>query len=247
MRDALGGVQSVLLLGGRSDIGLELVERLAKDRCETVVLAGRRPEDLADAAERVRQAGASTVDTVAFDGADSASHEKVLGAIFDQYPRIDMVVSAFGQLGDQQHLASHPAEAAELVQVNLAGQISALLVVAERMQRQGQGVIIVFSSVAGERVRPDNAVYGATKAGLDGFAQALSDQLVGTGVDVMIVRPGFVHTKMTEGRDAAPFSTTPDKVVDDILTGLQKRSVVVWSPKILRWVFTVFRHLPRPI
>jgi decaprenylphospho-beta-D-erythro-pentofuranosid-2-ulose 2-reductase len=247
MRDALGGVQSVLVLGGGSDIAVETVDRLIAGRCRTVILAARRPDELASTVERFREAGATTVETVAFDALDPQSHEKVLGDVFDRHPQIDLVLSAFGVLGDQDRYDSHPAEAAESIAVNFGGQVSALLVVADRMKRQGQGSIVVLSTVAGERVRAENCTYGASKAGLDGFAQGLGDRLVGTGVNVMIVRPGFVATKMTEGMDPAPFATTAGKVADDIVAGLTKGSVVVWSPSILRWVFTVMRHLPRPI
>jgi decaprenylphospho-beta-D-erythro-pentofuranosid-2-ulose 2-reductase len=247
MRDGLGGMQSVLLLGGGSDIGAATIDRLIANRCRTVILAARRPDELAGLVERFRTAGAERVETVAFDGADPESHELVLGAIFDEHPQIDLVISAFGVLGDQEHFDHHPAEAAEAVAVNFGGQVSALLVVADRLTKQGQGTIVVLSSVAGERVRASNVTYGATKAGLDAFAQGLGDRLVGTGVRVMVVRPGFVRTKMTEGMDAAPFATTPDAVADDIVAGLTKGSAIVWSPAILRWFFTVMRHLPRPI
>jgi len=247
MRDALGGVQSVLVLGGGSDIAVETVDRLIAGRCRTVVLAARRPDELAATVERFRDAGATTVETVAFDALDPQSHEKVLGDVFDRHPQIDLVLSAFGVLGEQDRYDAHPAEAAEAIAVNFGGQVSALLVVADRMKKQGQGAIVVLSTVAGERVRAENCTYGASKAGLDGFAQGLGDRLVGTGVSVMIVRPGFVATKMTEGMEPAPFATTADKVADDIVAGLTKGSVVVWSPSILRWVFTVMRHLPRPI
>jgi len=223
------------------------VERLVQDRCRTVVLAARDPESLADASARLHELGATTVETVTFDARDATQHEKVLGAVFEEHTQIDLVLSAFGVLGNQEEFDAHPEVAAEAVAVNFGGQVSSLLVSADRLRAQGQGAIVVLSSVAGERVRSDNAVYGATKAGLDGFAQALGDRLQGSGVDLMIVRPGFVHTQMTEGLDPAPFSTTPDKVADDIVAGLARGREIVWSPGILRWVFAVMRHLPRPL
>jgi decaprenylphospho-beta-D-erythro-pentofuranosid-2-ulose 2-reductase len=243
----LGGVQSVLVLGGGSDIARETVDRLIQGRCRTVVLAARRPDELGPTVEHFGEVGATTVEAVAFDALDPASHGKVLGDVFDRHGQIDLVLSAFAVLGDQEHLDEHPVEAAELIATNLGGQVSALLVVAERLRRQGQGAIVVLSTVAGERVRAENVTYGASKAGLDAFAQGLGDRLAGTGVTVMIVRPGFVDTKMTEGMQKAPFATTPDKVADDIVEGLAKGSAVVWSPGILRWVFMIFRHLPRPV
>ena len=247
MRDALGGVQSVLVLGGTSEIAAATVELLVRDRCRTVVLAVRDPDSVGEQADRLRSLGAATVEVRPFDARDSDDHEKTLGAIFDEFDQIDLVISAFAVLGDQDAYDQDPASAADAVAVNLGGQVSALLVTADRMRRQGQGAIVVLSSVAGERVRSDNAVYGATKAGLDGFSQALGDRLQGSGVDLMIVRPGFVHTRMTEGLEPAPFSTTPEQVAEDIVNGLARGREIVWSPSVLRWMFVVLRHLPRTV
>jgi decaprenylphospho-beta-D-erythro-pentofuranosid-2-ulose 2-reductase len=104
-----------------------------------------------------------------------------------------------------------------------------------------------MSSVAGERVRKVNPVYGGTKAGLDGFAQGLGDSLAGTGVHVLVVRPGFVHSAMTTGMKPAPFATTPDQVAAATVAGLRAGRRTVWAPGILRYVFMVLRHLPGPI
>ncbi|MEZ5322038.1 MAG: SDR family NAD(P)-dependent oxidoreductase [Microthrixaceae bacterium] len=245
MRDAVGNLDSLLVLGGGSDIANETVTRLASRRLRRVVLAVRDPSKVTELVARHEAEGLS-VEVVTFDGADPASHEKAIDSIFAGGD-IDVAISAFGQLGNQDRFDDDPVAAANLVTVNLAGQISALTATAAAMKRQGHGTIVVLSSVAGERVRKDNAVYGATKAGLDGFAQGLGDRLAGTGVDVMIVRPGFVHTSMTEGLDPAPFPTTPDKVAADIVSGLDSGARIVWSPPMLRWVFTVLRHLPHPL
>ncbi len=247
MLDAVGNVQSVMVLGGGSEIATATVRLLIAGRCRTVILAVRDVTKVADLVEEFRGAGATTVEAVAFDGSDSASHASFAAETFKRFGDIDVVISAFGILGSQPDLEDDPAAAADLIAVNLGGQVSAILSTITEMKRQGHGQIVVLSSVAGERVRPSNAVYCASKAGLDGFAQAMSDSLVGTGVGITIVRPGFVHTKMTTGLEAAPFSTTPEAVADDIVDGIAKRSAVVWSPGILRWVFAVMRHLPRPI
>ena len=245
MRDAVGNINSVLVLGGASEIATETVKLLAGRRCRRVVLAVRDPAKVADLLDAHRALGMDA-EAVAFDGADTASHEKIVDEVFASGD-IDLVISAFGVLGNQEQFDHDPAAAADAVIVNFAGQVSALTAVAAAMQRQGHGDIVVLSSVAGERVRKDNAVYGATKAGLDGYAQGLGDRLAGTGVRVLVVRPGFVHTRMTEGMEAAPFSTTPDKVATDIIAGLDRGATTVWSPGVLRYVFSVMRHLPRPV
>ncbi|MCU1453004.1 MAG: short-chain dehydrogenase/reductase [Acidimicrobiales bacterium] len=247
MRDALGGVQSVLVLGGGSEIARATVRKLVADRCRTVILAGRRPAALEPVAAELRDAGATTVEVVAFDAQDTTSHATVLGDVFDRHPDLDVVLLAFGVLGSQPEFEADPSAAAAAVQANYVGAVSSGLVVADRLRRQGHGQLVVLSSVAGERARRDNFVYGSSKAGLDAFAQGLADSLTGSGVSVVIVRPGFVRTQMTEGMTDAPFATTADAVADDIVAGIRRDAPVVWSPAKLRWVFVVLRHLPRPI
>jgi decaprenylphospho-beta-D-erythro-pentofuranosid-2-ulose 2-reductase len=247
MRDAVGTVQSVLVLGGGSEIAQAIVDRLASDRCRLVVLAGRDPEALEAGLERARRAGASRAEAVAFDALDPASHRKVVDAVFDEHGDIDMVIVAFGVLGAQPDFDADPASAAQAVDTNFAGGVSASLAVADRFRRQGHGTLVVLSSVAGVRTRADNYVYGSTKAGLDAFAQGLGDALVGTGARVVVVRPGFVHTRMTEGMTPAPFSTTPEKVADAVITGMAKGREVIWAPPVLAVVFGIFRLLPRAV
>lgn len=247
MRDALGEVQSVLVLGGGSDIGRAVCLRLIQGRCRTVVLAGRPEDGMEAVAQDLRDAGATTVEIRHWDATDVASHAKVIGEIFDTVGDIDLVYAPAGILGSQEAFDADPAFAAAAVQINFGGLVSACLVVADRLRRQGHGMIVLMSSVAGLRARKDNYVYGSTKAGLDAFAQGLGDSLVGTGARVMVVRPGFVHTKMTEGMAAAPFSTTPEKVAELIVDGMTKGSEIVWAPPVLKFPFFVFRLLPRSI
>lgn len=245
MRDSTGGVQAALVLGGASDIGLATARRLVADRCRRVVLAGRPSEALDDAAEQLRADGAE-VEVVAFDAAATDTHEKVLGEVFDRGD-IDVVLMAFGVLGDQEAFEHDTAAAVDAVTVNYTGAVSSGLVVADRLRRQGHGTLVVLSSVAGVRARSDNYVYGSSKAGVDAFAQGLGDALQGSGARVMVVRPGFVTTKMTDGREPAPFSTTADAVAEDIVEGLRLGRHTVWSPKVLQALFGVLRVVPRPL
>ncbi len=235
----------MLVLGGGSDIGRSLCVRLARTRCRTVILAGRPEDDMEPVAEAVRAAGAETVELVHWESTDVESHQKVIDDVFDRHGDIDLVYVPAGILGSQAAFDADPVFAAKAVEINFGGLVSATLVVAERLKRQGRGTIVLMSSVAGLRGRKDNFVYGSTKAGLDAFGQGLGDALQGTGVKVVVVRPGFVRTKMTEGMDAAPFSTTPDKVAPLIVDGLAKGQEVVWAPPLLKYPFFVFRLLPR--
>jgi decaprenylphospho-beta-D-erythro-pentofuranosid-2-ulose 2-reductase len=245
MQDALGAPQSVLLLGGSSEIGLAIVQRLVQARTRRVVLAVRDPDGVKRAVDELEHLGAR-VEVVTFDAKDTADHPHVIGTAFDECD-LDLVIVAFGVLGDQGDFDAAPEKAVEAAQVNYVGAVSSCLVVAHRMRRQGHGTLVVLSSVAAERPRRANYVYGSTKAGLDAFAQGLSDALVGSGVRVLVVRPGFVHTKMTAGMSPQPLSTTPGAVADQVVRGLERGSQTVWAPGPLRWMFAVLRHLPRPL
>ncbi len=247
MKDALGAVQTALVLGGTSEIALATIRRLARDRCRKVVLAVRDVAAGEALVADLTAAGVADVHVLAFDARAPETHAGVVAAAADLLGDVDLVLLAFGVLGDQAAFDADPAAAADAVAVNFGGAVAAALASADLLRRQGHGTLAVLSSVAGERVRAENFVYGSTKAGLDGFAQGLGDHLQGTGARVMVVRPGFVHTRMTEGREPAPFATTPEAVADAIADGLAKGSEVVWAPGILRFVLSAMRHLPRPL
>jgi decaprenylphospho-beta-D-erythro-pentofuranosid-2-ulose 2-reductase len=241
MKDALGAVQSVLVLGGTSEIGVATARALVRGRARTVVLAARDPEACAEAAATLRADGAERVEAVKFDAVDFPSHAALIDQVFaNGSGDIDLVLVAFGVLGEEE-------DPVGVLQVNTVGAASVMAEVARRMTEQGHGTIVLLSSVAGERVRKSNFMYGSSKAGADGFAQGLADSLAGTGVSVMVVRPGFVKTKMTAGLDPVPFSTTPEAVAEAIVRGLARGSDVVWVPGVLRGVMSVLRHVPRPI
>jgi short-subunit dehydrogenase len=231
---------NILVLGGRSEIGLAVAQRLATE-ADTVVLAARRATDLATEAKTLP----STVECVEFDADDLASHGSMLADVFDRFGPIEVVVTAFGILGDQSR-AEHEAEhAVSIVHTDYVAHVSVLTHLATLLRAQGSGQVVVFSSVAGIRVRRANYVYGSAKAGLDGFASGLGDALAGSGVHLLLVRPGFVIGRMTEGMSPAPFSSTPGQVADATVKALRRRQNIVWVPGVLRLVFAVMRVLPR--
>ncbi|MBW8800679.1 MAG: decaprenylphospho-beta-D-erythro-pentofuranosid-2-ulose 2-reductase [Streptomyces sp.] len=245
MKDAFGMPQSLLVLGGTSEIALATARRLIARRTRTVWLAGRPSPALDQAAEQLRALGPD-VHTVAFDALDPESHETALGKVFANGD-VDLVLLAFGILGDQATDEREPVNAVRVAQTNYTGAVSAGLVAARALQSQGHGSLVVLSSVAGERARRSNFIYGSSKAGLDAFTQGLGDALHGTGVHVMVVRPGFVRTKMTRGLEEAPLATTPEAVATAIELGLRRRSEVVWVPGVLRVVMSGLRHAPRSV
>jgi decaprenylphospho-beta-D-erythro-pentofuranosid-2-ulose 2-reductase len=248
MKDALGAVQSVLVLGGASDIGVAIAARLASPRHAAVVLAGRQQDALRAAAGIVKAAGAGRVETLGFNADDTGTHEEVVGtAARLAGGDLDVVVLAFGLLGDQEADESGGDGAVRLAHTNYVGTVSAGLAASRLLRRQGHGTLVVLSSVAGVRVRRANFIYGSSKAGVDGFAQGLADALVGSGVNLLIVRPGFVRTKMTAGRPAAPMATTAEAVADATARGLAAGHQIVWVPPHLRLVFGVLQHLPQAL
>lgn len=245
MENAFGQPQSVVVLGGTSDIADALVGELVAARARTVILAGRNPETLAAAAERAATAGATTTATVVFDAADPSNAEATVRACFDaaQTP-VDLVVVAVGYLGDQLADEVDPLAAAHVATVNYTWPVAALAALTTRMLQQGTGRILVITSVAGIRVRRGSYLYGSAKAGLDRHCEGMADALLGTGVTVQILRPGFVHTKMTEGMKAAPFAVDAQRVARDTVAGLASSSRVIYSPSIMKWLFGLLRHLP---
>jgi NAD(P)-dependent dehydrogenase (short-subunit alcohol dehydrogenase family) len=237
----------VLLLGGRSEIGLAVAERLVREGARTVVLAARRSHDLVDGIALMRLCGAESVHTVEFDADDLDGQEAFLDKIVAKHGTLDTVVTAFGILGDQARAEEDPAHALSIVHTDYVAHVYLLTLVANLLREQRHGTLVVFSSVAGVRVRRANYVYGSAKAGLDGFASGLSDALHGSGARLLLVRPGFVVGRMTEGMTPAPFSSTPEQVADATVAALRKGRGEVWVPAVLRPVFGLLRMLPRPV
>ncbi|EOM78356.1 SDR family NAD(P)-dependent oxidoreductase [Rhodococcus rhodnii] len=235
----------VLVLGGRSEIGVETARRVAAGR--TIVLAARRSGDLETQRRTLLDAGAAAVHTVEFDADALDTHAAIIAGVVERHGDIGLAVPAFGILGDQARAERDAEHAVQIVHTDYVAQIAVLTRLAELMRARGRGALVVFSSVAGWRVRRANYVYGSAKAGLDGFATGLSDALHGTGVHVLVVRPGFVVGHMTEGMDPAPWSSTPDRVADATVAALRRGARTVWVPGILRVVFFGMRLLPGPV
>ncbi|GAB7192235.1 decaprenylphospho-beta-D-erythro-pentofuranosid-2 -ulose 2-reductase [Kineococcus sp. NUM-3379] len=245
MIDALGNPQSVLLLGGTSDIGLATAEALADGRTLRVTLAAR-PGGRRDAAVQ-RLAGAGhTVRTVDFDAEDLPGHARVVEEAFAEGD-VDVTVVAFGQLGDAEQLWQDPEAAVRVATVNYTAPVALGVRLAERLQKQGHGTIVALSSVAGERARRSNFVYGSTKAGFDAFYTGLREALRPHGVRVVVVRPGFVKSKMTEGLKEAPLAVTPEQVAEVAADAVRRGRETVWAPAPMRWVMSGLRHVPAPV
>jgi decaprenylphospho-beta-D-erythro-pentofuranosid-2-ulose 2-reductase len=244
--DALDRATSVLVLGGTSEIALATVRALRSPALRRVVLAARPSPERDAAVDALTAEGIAGVVALDFDAADTATHEALLADAF-AVGDVDVVLVAFGVLGDQQEFEDDPDLAVEAAQVNYVGGVSVCLRAARLLRAQGHGTLVVLSSVAGERARRSNFVYGSTKAGLDSLASGLADALHGSGAHVLVVRPGFVRTGMTAHLEPAPLSVTAEEVAAAVVAGLRRGSTVVYVPAAMRVVMSGLRHLPRTV
>jgi decaprenylphospho-beta-D-erythro-pentofuranosid-2-ulose 2-reductase len=237
-----GFVPRVLLLGGTSEIGLAVLAALGLPANAEVILAGRDEQRLAAAGKELP----GQVRTVPYDALQTTRHQAFVDGVFADGP-VDLVVSAAGVLVPQADLERDVRQAAMLIETNFTGHVSTLLAVAAHMRTQGRGTIVVLSSVAAVRPRKANPVYGSAKAGLDAFARGLADLLHGTGVRVLLVRPGFVTGRMTAGMPPAPLATTPEAVGQATAAALRRGQSTVWVPRSLAGLALALKLVPRPL
>ncbi|EUA06503.1 short chain dehydrogenase family protein [Mycobacterium kansasii 732] len=237
------GAAPVVIFGGRSEIGIELARRLAPGA--PVILAARDAGRLTEHVAAIKAAGATAVHTREFDADDLATHGPLIAAITGEHGPIGVAVLAFGILGEQARAETDAEHAIAIVHTDYVAQVSLLTQLAATMRPVGKGSLVVFSSVAGVRVRRANYVYGSAKAGLDGFASGLADALHGSGVRLLIVRPGFVIGRMTAGMTPAPLASTPAQVAEATARALAKGRRIVWVPWALRPMFFAMRLLPQ--
>jgi len=232
----------VLLLGGTSEIGLAIVSALNLAPDVEVILAGRDAQRLEAAGKALNR----QVTVARYDALDTASHQAFADEICaGGVP--DLVIAATGILIPQERAEEDVRLAASMIETNFTGHVTALLAFGAHMRRRRSGTIVVLSSVAAVRPRKFNAVYGAAKAGLDAFARGFADELHGTGVRLLLVRPGFVTGRMTAGMAQAPMATTPDAVGAAVAAALRGKKSTVWVPASLAGLATAMRLLPRPV
>ena len=245
--DATGNPQTILLLGGTSEIGLAICARYLRNAKARVILACMPGDPLRGSAEaQMRDAGASAVEVIDFDAIDTDSHPAVIEKAWGNGD-VDVAIVAFGLLGDAEELWQNQRKAVQIADINYTAAVSVGVLVGDKMRAQGSGQIIAMSSAAGERVRRSNFVYGSTKAGLDGFYLGLGEALREYGVRVLVIRPGQVRTRMSAHVKEAPLTVDKEYVADLAVTASAKGKDLVWAPGAFRYVMMVLRHIPRPI
>jgi decaprenylphospho-beta-D-erythro-pentofuranosid-2-ulose 2-reductase len=243
MKNGLGVPQTIALFGGTSEIGQEIVSQLIRPGVGDVALVSRN----IDAAQMFGDSigdDSLSIHHIRFDGADARSMPSVVDEVTQSLGDIDVAIIAQALLCDGVDVLKNPLDVVDMCDVNFTATLTLLSSLAAQMKKQGYGRIVLLSSVAGERVRKANPAYGATKAGIDAFAQALDHELEGSGASILIVRPGFVTTKMTAGMRKAPFSSDAATVAKATVAAIDTHRRVIWVPGLLRFVFMAFRHLP---
>lgn len=236
----------VLILGASSAIARQVALKLAK-KGHVIVLAGRDVDDLnASASDLTIRTGRACV-VARFEATDEGAGRRVMEAAERETGPLEGVVMAVGYLGSQEEAEHDGAEAARVMLANYTAPALVLLDVANIFEDRGGGWICAVSSVAGDRGRRSNYLYGSAKAGLTAFLQGLRARLVHSGVSVITVKPGPVDTAMTFGMGRLPLLAQPEDVAERITDAIEKRRDVVYVPGPWRLVMAVFRLVPERI
>lgn len=241
----MSGGGAVLVLGGRSDIGLAVAHAFAA-RGHSVQLAARDPASLDPEKRDIELRHHVTVTLHEFDALAVETHEGFVGAL----PEIPAIaVCAVGLLGDDQaDLERDPAAARAVMRTNYEGPANVLGILANRFEARGSGTLIGISSVAGDRGRATNYIYGSAKAGFTAYLSGLRNRLAGKGVHVLTVLPGFVATKMTEGKDLSPRLTTdPVTLAEAVVRASDSGRNILYYKRIWALVMLVIRNIPEAV
>lgn len=237
----------VTILGATGGIGRCLAEQFA-ERGDQLFLLGRDTEAIAALCGGLQERGASgQVEWAACDLSDVASFAPALQAAASALGGLETVVLTAGVFALQSDLDEDPGRTHELLRLNLADTIVFCEAARRVLVEAGGGTLCVFSSVAGDRPRKPVVVYGAAKAGLTYYLDALDLSWRDAGLRVVTVKPGFVHTEMTAGLDPPPFAAQPEEVATAVLRGLERGRRVIYTPSVWRWVMALLRAIPRPL
>ena len=234
-----------LILGGTSTIARAFA-RIVADRSEGVLLAGRDQDDLKATASDCAARGAAVAEALTFDARDP----KTFDALIDRVQRLDgpFSIAVFvGSMPPQDEIDADPALIAGTITDSFTGPAELIHRIAGLMEAQGTGTIVGVGSVAGDRGRLGNYVYGASKAGFHAYLSGLRNRMGRSGVHVMTVKPGTVDTAMTWGMEKLPFLATPEKVAGDIVKGADRKRDVLYTPFIWWPVMTIIKLIPERI
>jgi len=237
---------TVVALGATSAIG-EATLRLLAERGARFYLVGRNQEKLNAVAADLHTRGATGVATHVMDLDDTAAHAAMLAAAAQSLGTIELALLAHGVLGDQKEMeASYPAAEAVL-RTNFLSAVSLTTWLANYFEATGQGTLAVISSVAGDRGRRSNYVYGASKGAVNVFLDGVRSRIDRAGVQVLTIKPGFVATPMTAHLAQGPLFAPPSQVAQGIVKAIEKRRDVVYLPAFWAVILLILRMIPRRI
>jgi len=237
-------MKNVLILGATSDMAQAMARKYAAEGW-SLTLAALEPELLGPIAADLRVRSEAKIQTLEFDATDFSNHRKFYESL---ETKPDVVLCVFGYMGDQLEARTNLEEIRRTISINFVGAASILAVVAEDFEKRRQGAIVGISSVAGDRGRQSNYVYGSAKAGFTAYLSGLRNRLAKSGVHVMTVKPGFCRTKMTENLELpAALTASPEQVANAVFRGLEKRRNTIYVLWMWRWIMLVIRHVPEAV
>lgn len=231
----------VLIVGAKSDIAKELARVYAKNGYD-LYLAARQSDNLSDLANDIKIRTNVDVQTKELDLADFSSHQNFYNTL---EPKPLGVIMVAGYMADQKECEQDFSKTLNTINVNYTGTVSLLNTIANDMEKNKHGFIVGVSSVAGDRGRKANYIYGSSKAAFSTYLSGLRNRLHESGVKVLTVKPGFVRTKMTVDLDLPPKLTAqPEYVANDIYTAQQKGKDILYTKSIWRFVMLIIKHIP---
>lgn len=231
----------ILIIGAKSDIAREVARKYASAGYD-LYLAARSSVDLDPLANDIKIRTERDVRTCELDLLDFDSHEKVWDSL---EPKPEGVICVAGYMSDQKEAEKNFAETRLMIETNYTGCVSILNIAANTFEAERKGFIVGVSSVAGDRGRKANYIYGSAKAAFTAYLSGLRNRLTESGVYVLTVKPGFVYTKMTKGLDLPEKLTAhPEDVAEDMFRAQQKKKNVLYTKWVWRLVMMVIRHIP---
>lgn len=246
-KPAQAALRKVVVLGAASGIALEVQRQLARLGCELLLVA-RSPERLTAIQSDLLARGASQVLCYTADLAAIRSHAGIFDFVRRSFPDYDTVLLAYGAMHDQKESEASVDVLLEELNVNFVSASAILTLFAADLEQRRTGCIAVLTSVAGDRGRRSNYVYGSAKGALSLFLQGLRSRLHPAGIQVITIKPGPVQTPMTDHLPSAARFAEPELVACDIVRALERRSPdVLYTPKIWRYVMTIVEHIPENI
>jgi decaprenylphospho-beta-D-erythro-pentofuranosid-2-ulose 2-reductase len=239
-------LRNVIVIGATSGIA-QAISRLIAERHCRMFLVARDAEKLGSVAADLTVRGAEMAATYCTDLADTATHAEMLASAWQQLGTVDSAIIAYGILGDQKEAERNWLEAAEILNVNFNSVASLVTRLANNFEKQGSGQIVGIGSVAGDRGRRTNYIYGSAKAGLETLLEGVRHRLAPKGIGVLLVKPGFVDTPMTAHLPKSPLFASPAYVAAKIVTAMESGKSTIYVPFFWRPVMWIIRALPERI